>query len=96
MIDRSITTAKSITTHDFSTLYTTLPHDKLIRRLCNVIDFVSEGGNRTNICISKNNVAYSPKKSKENIVVSKSTLKASLKRLIQNCYFIVGNSLLRE
>ena len=35
-----------------------LPHDKLIKRLCNVIDFVFEGGNRTNICISKNNVAY--------------------------------------
>ena len=50
--------AKSIATYDFSTLYTTLPHDKLIKRLCNVIDFVFEGGNRTHICISKNNVAY--------------------------------------
>ena len=46
--------AKSISTSDFSTLYTTLPHDKLIKRLCNVIDFVFEGGNTTNICISKN------------------------------------------
>ena len=32
--------ATSIATHDFSTLYATLPHDKLIKRLCNVIDFV--------------------------------------------------------
>ena len=88
--------AKSITTHDFSTLYTTLPHDKLIKRFCNVIDFVFDGGNRTSICISKNNVAYWRKKSKENIAFSKSTLKASLKHLIQNCYFIVGNSLLRQ
>ena len=50
--------AKSIATHDFSILYTTLPHDKLIKRFCNVIDFVFEGGNRAHICISKNNVAY--------------------------------------
>ena len=50
--------AKSITTYDFSTLYTTLPHDKLIKMLCNVIDFVFEGENRTHICISKNNVKY--------------------------------------
>ena len=31
--------AKSITTFDFSTLYK-LPHDKLIKKLCNIIDFV--------------------------------------------------------
>ena len=50
--------AKSIATYDFGTFYTTLPYDKLIKRSCNVIDFVFEGGNRTQICISKNNVAY--------------------------------------
>ena len=36
------------------------------------------------------------KKSKDNIAVAKSTLKISLKHLIQNCYFMVGNSLLRQ
>ena len=50
--------AKSIATYDFSALYTTLPHDELIKRLCNVIDFIFEGGNRTHIFISKNNIAY--------------------------------------
>ena len=58
--------AKPIVTYDFSTLYTTLPHDKLIKRLCNVIDFAFKRGNRTHICISKNNVPYwgkSPKTS---------------------------------
>ena len=50
--------AKFIATYDFITLYTTLPHDKLIKRLCNVIDFVFEVRNRTQISISKNNVAY--------------------------------------
>ena len=87
---------KSNATYDFSTLYTTLPHEKLIKKLCNVIDFVLEGGNRTHIFISKNNFAYWVKKSKESIAFNKSTLTTSLKHLIQNCYFLVGNLLHRQ
>ena len=34
---------KSIAMYDFITLYTTLAHDKLIKRLHNVIDFAFEG-----------------------------------------------------
>ena len=70
--------AKSIGTYDFSTLCTTLPHDKLTKRLCNVTDFIFEGGSRTYICISKNNVVYWGRKSKDNIAFSKSTLTTSL------------------
>ena len=72
--------AKSIATYDFGTLYTTLPHDKLIKRFCNVIGYDFEGGNKTHSCISKTNVAYWGKKS--NIAFSKSTLTTSLKHLI--------------
>ena len=67
----------------------------MIKRLCNVIDFVFEGGNRTHICISENNVTYW-EKSKDNVAFSKSTLETTLKHLIENCYFMVGNSLLRQ
>ena len=88
--------AKSIATCDFRTLYTTLPLDKLIKRLRNVIDFVFEGGNRTYICISQNNVAYWENKSTDNIAFSKSTLATSLKHPVKNCYFMVGNSLLKQ
>ena len=31
--------AKSITTHNFSILYTNIPHEKLIQRLNSVLDF---------------------------------------------------------
>ena len=88
--------ARSLAAYDFSTLYTTLPPDNSIKMLCNVIDFVFEGGNRTQICIFKNNVAYWGKKSEDNIAFSKSTLKTSLKHLIQNCCFMIANSLLRQ
>ena len=40
------------------TLHTTLLHDKLIKKLGNVIDFAFEDEKITHICISKNNVAY--------------------------------------
>ena len=55
----------------------------MIKRLCNVIDFLFEGGKGTHICISKNNVECLGKK-------------PSLKHLIQNCYFMVGKSLFRQ
>ena len=67
-----------------------------MKRLCNVIDFVFEGRNRTCFCISKNNVAYWGKKSKDNVAFSKSTLNTSLKHLIQNCYYMDGSPLLRQ
>ena len=87
---------KSIATDYFSTLYITIPHDQWNKRFCNVTDFVFEGGNRTRIFISKNNVAYWGKKSKGNVAFSKSKWKTSLRHLIQNYYFMVGNSLLRQ
>ena len=43
--------AKSIATYDFSTLYTKLPHDKLIKELHKLIDFVFEDGDRKYIKI---------------------------------------------
>lgn len=88
--------AKSIARFDFSSLYITLPHDKYIKKLCNVIYFAFEGGNGAHICSSKNNVAYCGKKTKDNVVFNKSTLKAFLKHLIQSCCFIVGNSFLKQ
>ena len=37
--------AKNISTYDFSTLYTKLPHDDLVKNLNQMVDFVFEGGN---------------------------------------------------
>ena len=38
--------AKQISTFDFSTLYTKIPHDKLLDILYKVVDFVFKGGTR--------------------------------------------------
>ena len=45
-------------TFDFSTLHTTLPRDKLIKRFCNVAYFIFEGENKTHIWIPKNKFGY--------------------------------------
>ena len=38
--------ARDISTYDFSTLYTKLPHDQLIQNLDEIVDFAFSGGNQ--------------------------------------------------
>ena len=84
--------AKSISTFDFSTLYTKIPHDKLIKELAEVIDFVFDAGSSKYIAISQNDKAYwSRTKPKSSISFSRSSLKTAVKHLIKNCFFKAGN-----
>ena len=53
---------KSIETYDFSTLCTSVPHDKLIKKLCNV-DFVFESGNRTHAFVFPKIMLHNEEKS---------------------------------
>ena len=88
--------AKSIATYDFSTLYTNIPHDKLIKRLSSLIDFVFQGGDKNYIRISQRGDAFWGKKLKGKVGFTKSALKMTMKHLIENCYFTVGNVVLRQ
>ena len=88
--------AKSISTFDFSTLYTNLPHDKLIKELTDVIDFAFDGGNSKYINITHHGRAVWGKKAKHSVSFSRHSLKRAVKHLIQNCYFTVGNIVLRQ
>ena len=55
-INKSVSrkSAKCISSFDFSTLYTKIPHDKLIEVLRHIIDFAFKGGTRKKIGISRN------------------------------------------
>ena len=88
--------AKSISTYDFSTLYTKLPHAKLIKELEKLIEFTFEGGDRNYIKINKWGKASWGKKSKNSTGYTRHSLKVAIKHLIQNCFFIVGNVVLRQ
>ena len=87
--------AKAIATYDFSTLYTKLPHQKLITQLSKVIDLVYKAGDRKYISISNNGKAFWSK-NKKNVSFSKASLKATISHLIGNCYFTVGNMVLKQ
>ena len=87
--------AKSISCFDFSTLYTNIPHNKLLDKLNDLVEFAFKGGNRNNICFNSNGTAYWGRKAKKKCF-TKHSLKVALNHLISNCYFSVGNVVMRQ
>ena len=85
--------ARLISTYDFSTLYTKIPHHDLIKELNKIIDFAFEGGSKKYIGFN-NNYAFWCKSNKGKNIFSKSSLKLVVKHLICESYFQVGNKLL--
>ena len=87
--------AKSISTFDFSTLYTKIPHDFLIQVLCEIIDFVFKGSVRNRIGFSEKSV-YWTNKGVDKRFFTKASLKATVEYLISKCYFTVGNAVFMQ
>ena len=83
--------AKSITTFDFSTLYTSIPHDKLKNALREIINFGFKGGDKFYIGITNYGARWVKDKSACNITFDKSSLKLAINFLLDQCYFNVGN-----
>ena len=80
--------AKCVSSFDFSTLYTKIPHDKLIQVLSGIIDFVFKGGTRHKIAINKSGKAYwFDKNTTPNIIYSKTSITEAMSYLIRDCYF---------
>ena len=84
--------AKSLSTFDFSTLYTKIPHNKLLEVLNNIIDFCFKGGTRDRIMVH-NSGAYWVKRNTTmtGTIYTKETIKCAVKYLLDNCFFQVGN-----
>ena len=70
--------ATSVSTFDFSTLYTKLPHNKLLIVLNSLIDFCFDEAHWVNNI--KDNV----------ICLNKQQIKDAVAYLLLNCYFTVG------
>ena len=85
--------ANSISTFDFSTLYTTIPH-KLLKVLLEVINFIFKSevriGFSKHICFSKTSI-YSTFKGSGRRYFTKQTLVSAMSFLINKCFFNVGN-----
>ena len=93
--------AKSISTYDFSTLYTKLPHDDLVRNLNRMVDFVFEGGNikkdgnRKYLTVRGSSVFWSKKKHGKSSF-TKQQIKSLTSHLVKETYFQVGNLLFHQ
>ena len=87
--------AKSVSTYDFSTLYTNIPHDKLIETLNSVIDFSFKGRIQEKISVNSYGIANWCKSSKHFVFDIKS-LKKAVEYLIKNCYFAIGDQVFQQ
>ena len=87
--------AKSISTFDFSTLYTSIPHNLLINVLCNIIDFVFQGRAKAKIGFSQTSVYWTNKGTQKRFF-NKESLKDAVSFLIGKCYFTIGNLVFKQ
>ena len=93
--------AKDISTFDFSTLYTKLPHNDLIKVLQDIIEFVFNGGrkspdgNRKYLTVLGNSCFFTRNKRKgRSYTVAQ--VKMLVSHLISETYFTVGNINFRQ
>ena len=87
--------ARSVNTYDFSTLYTNIPHDKLIETLNHVIDFSFKGRTQSKISINDYNEARWCKSSKH-FTFNIASLKKAFAYIIRNCYFSIGEHVFKQ
>ena len=98
-VTRSVTrrSAKCISSFDFSTLYTQIPHDKLIDVLHKIINFAFKGGTRNKLAITKSGSAYwSNNLDFHRYTFTKESITCAVSYLSSNCYFRLGDKLFRQ
>ncbi len=88
--------AKNISTFDFSTLYTKIPHHLLIEVISQLIDFIFKSKSTNSRIGFSNSSVYWTTKGKDNRFFSKTTLKECVSFLIENCFFTVGNMIFQQ
>ena len=88
--------ARSISTFDFSTLYTKIPHDKLIFVLNDLIDFCFKGGTNKYVALSSSGAHWRSEPNDDYTCYDKEKVKSAVKYLIDNCYFTLGGQLYRQ
>ena len=90
---------RSMSTFDFSTLYTKIPHKKLIEVMNEIADFCFQGGSHELISFTLSSKSYArwvPNNSKAEIKFSKTMVKEALEYLMNNCFFTFGNKIFRQ
>ena len=89
--------AKQVSTFDFSTLYTKIPHKKLLEVLTEIIDFCFKGRTKDPIRVDAYGNAYwcEKRNNKDKHYFKLDVIKA-VTFLLDNCFFTVGNKVLKQ
>ena len=85
--------AKSISTFDFSTLYTKLPHNKLLTVLLHLTGFCFDGRENKFIQFKKIGARWVKEANKNCFGFNKQQMKNAVSYLLSNCYFTVGHKI---
>ena len=86
--------AKCVSSFDFSSLYTKIPHDKLLTVLSEIIDFAFKGGTRNKVSIGKSGKATWVHEDKISLrTYSKDSIISAVSYLVRNSYFKLGEKL---
>ena len=88
--------AKSISTFDFTTLYTKIPHDKLIDVLSSLAASTFNDTTRKYIVVHKNKAKWTDGTRCRNYLYSLDKVTSALRFLIENAYFRVGKHIFRQ
>ena len=88
--------AQCISTFDFSTLYTKIPHDKLLAVLNEITDVCFDGGSRELISVTRSGARWVTKPSLHGITFTKDSFKAAVKYLMNNCFFTLEDRIFRQ
>ena len=89
--------AKTISSFDFSTLYTSIPHTKLLEELSGLIKFIFKGGTRSTISINKYGIArWTKYANNSQVKYDLDKILRAVKFLLDNCHFKFGNKIFRQ
>ena len=87
---------KSISTFDFSTLYTKIPHEKLIEVLSKIVDSIFNDTNRAMVSVGKTRAYWVKGFSALRFKFTADIIKECVSFLVNNAYFRVGNAIFRQ
>ena len=88
--------ARNISTFDFSTLYTKIPHKKLLEVLNEITDFCFNAGTKEFISVTQSGARWVNKPSSKGVTFSKQTFKKAVRYVMNNCFFTLGNCIFRQ
>lgn len=88
--------ALSISTFDFSTFYTKIPHGKLINVINKLIDFCFAGGECQYVVLTRYGAKWVENVNTSWFWFDKLLLRKAIKYILDNFYFTVGDHLFRQ